>query len=72
MKQEPSPGEALGLAMEDYLFRHAPGWTVISGPIIQQNEPLPASVEDQRRDLDRRVKEYADHAKAFYSARRKR
>jgi hypothetical protein len=71
MKREPSPGESLGLAMEDYLLRHAPGWAIIGGP-INENEKLPASVEEQRRDLDRRIKDHADHAAAFYGSRRKR
>jgi hypothetical protein len=71
MKNEPSPGGALNLAMEDYVLRHAPGWAVIGGPVFQ-DEKLPPSVEEQRRDLDRRIKDYEDHAKAFFGARRKR
>ena len=71
MKDEPSPGGALGLAMEDYVQRHAPGWAVIGGPFFE-NEKLPASVEEQRKDFDQRIKGYADHAKAFFAARRKR
>ena len=71
MKDEPSPGGPLGLAMEDYVQRHAPGWAVIGGPFFE-GEKLPASVEEQRRDLDQRIKEYEDHAKAFCGARRKR
>jgi hypothetical protein len=71
MKDEPSPGGALGLAMEDYVQRHAPGWVVIGGPFFE-NEKLPASVEEQRKDFDQRIKGYADHAKAFFAARRKR
>lgn len=71
MKEEPSGGKALSLAMEDYVLRHAPGWVVISGPFFE-DEKLPASPEVQRQDLDRRIKEYADHAKAFFGALRKR
>jgi len=71
MKDEPSPGGPLGLAMEDYVQRHAPGWAVIGGPFFE-NEKLPASVEEQRRDVDQRIKGYADHAKAFFGALRKR
>jgi hypothetical protein len=70
MKDEPSPGGPLGLAMEDYVLRHAPGWAVIGGPVFE-DEKLPSSVEEQRRDLDQRIKGYADHAKTFYGARRK-
>jgi hypothetical protein len=72
MRREPSPGTALDLAMEDYLLRHAPGWAVVGGPIIDEDVKLPASVEEQRRDLERRVEEYADQARAFYGARRER
>ena len=71
MKDEPSPGGPLGLAMEDYVQRRAPGWAVIGGPFFE-NEKLPASVEEQRKDFDQRIKGYADHAKAFFAARRKR
>jgi hypothetical protein len=71
MKEVPSPGGALGLAMEDYVLRHAPGWAGIGGPNFE-NEKLPPSVEEQRRDLQQRIKEYEDHAKAFFGARRKR
>lgn len=71
MKDEPSPGGPLGLAMEDYVQRHAPGWIVIGGPFFE-DEKLPASVEEQRRALDQRIREYQDHAKAFFGARRKR
>jgi hypothetical protein len=69
MKDEPSPGGPLGLAMDDYVQRHAPGWAVIGGPFFE-GEKLPASIEEQRRDLDQRIKEYEDHAKAFFGARR--
>jgi hypothetical protein len=71
MKDEPSPGGPLGLAMEDYVQRHAPGWAVIGGPFFE-GKKLPASVEEQRQDLDQRIKEYEDHAKVFFGARRKR
>jgi hypothetical protein len=71
MKGEPSPGGALGLAMEDYVLRHAPGWAVLGGPFFE-DEKLPPSPGEQRRDLDRRIKDYAAHAKTFFGARRKR
>jgi hypothetical protein len=71
MKDEPSPGGALNLAMEDYVLRHAPGWAVIGGPVFK-DEKLPPSAEEQRRDLDQRIKDYEEHAKAFFGARRKR
>jgi hypothetical protein len=71
MKDEPSPGGALNLAMEDYVLRHAPGWAVIGGPFFK-DEKLPTSTEEQRRTVDQRIKEYEDHAKTFYGARRKR
>jgi hypothetical protein len=69
MKDEHSPGGPLGLAMEDYVQRHTPGWAVIGGPFFE-GEKLPASIAEQRRDLDQRIKEYEDHAKAFFGARR--
>jgi hypothetical protein len=71
MKDEPSPGGPLGLAMEDYVQRRAPGWAVIGGPFFE-DEKLPASLEEQRRDLDKRIKEYEDHARTFFGARCKR
>jgi hypothetical protein len=37
-----------------------------------KDEKVPSSVEEQRRDLDRRVKAYMDHAKAYYGALRKK
>jgi hypothetical protein len=70
-KKGPSPGGPLNLAMEDYVLRHAPGWTVIGGPFFK-DEKLPHSVEEQRRELDRGIKDYADHAKAYYGALRER
>jgi hypothetical protein len=70
-KKEPSPGEPLSLAMEDYVLRHAPGWTIIGGPFFE-SEKLPHSVEEQRRELERGIKRYADHAKAYYGALRGR
>ena len=68
MKRAPSPGEPLSLAMEDYTIRHAPGWAVVGGPVFR-DEKLPARVEEQRQDLDRRIKECADRAKAYYGER---
>jgi hypothetical protein len=70
-KNAPSPGEPLSLAMEDYTLRHAPGWAVIGGP-IDKDEKVPSSVGEQRKDLDRRIKDYADHAKSYYGALRQR
>lgn len=72
-KKAPSSGEPLDLAMEDYVVRHAPGWAVRGGPVLATDDKkLPSSVEEQRRELDRRIKSYADHAKAYYGALRKR
>jgi hypothetical protein len=72
-KKEPSPGEPLGLAMEDYVVRHAPGWAVRGGPVFAtEDEKLPSSVEELRRELDKRINSYADHATAYYGALRKR
>jgi hypothetical protein len=66
-KKEPLPGSPLALAMEDYVLRQAPGWVVRGGPVFaSEDEKLPASAEDQRRALDQKIKEYADHAKAYY------
>ena len=70
-RKEPLPGGPLSLAMDEYVLRHSPGWTVIGGPVFQDVK-LPASVEDHRRQLDGEVKAYADHAKAYYGAIRKR
>jgi hypothetical protein len=44
---------------------------VLGGPFFE-DEKLPASVEEQRRVLDQRIKDYEDHAKAFFGARHKR
>src|SRR5262249_51698909 len=71
MRDEPSPGEALSLTIEDYVLRHAPGWAVIGGQFFE-GEKLPPSPEEQRRDLGQRIKGYEGHAKAYFDARRKR
>jgi hypothetical protein len=71
LRDEPSPGGPLSLAVEDYIQRHAPGWAVIGGPFFE-GEKLPAGVEEQRRDLDRRIRVYEDQAKAFFGVRRQR
>jgi hypothetical protein len=69
-RNAPTPGEPLDLAMQDYLLRQAPGWTVIGGPVFD-SETLPASAQEQRKALDVRIKEYADQAAAFYGRYRK-
>jgi hypothetical protein len=66
-KKEPLPGGPLNLAMDEYVLRHSPGWTVLGGPVAQDVK-LPASVEEHRRKIDREVKEYTDHARAYYGA----
>jgi len=64
------PVEPLFLLMEDYVLRHAPGWILIRG--LSDEEPeLPASVEEQRRDLDQRIKSYAERGKTYYDTLRK-
>lgn len=80
-RKEPLPGEALDLAIEDFVLRHAPGWVARQGPGIDtsfaddeqlrrsaEDSKLPPNVEDQRRELDQKIKEYADRAKAYYGA----
>jgi hypothetical protein len=62
--KEPLPDEALTLAMDDYLLRHARDW-VRGGPIYQEDE-VPAKSEDRRADLNRRIEAAAPQAKAFY------
>jgi hypothetical protein len=83
-KEEPRPGDALDLAIEDYVLRHAPGWVARqgTGPDTSfsddeqlrrsaEDAKLPTDVEDQRRELDEKIKVYADRAKAYYGAMRK-
>jgi hypothetical protein len=83
-KEEPLPEEALGLAIEEYVLRHAPGWIVRlgTGPATHfdddqqlrrsaEEAKLPASVEDQRRELERRIRDHEEQAKALYGAIRK-
>jgi hypothetical protein len=70
MREEPQPGGALTLAIEDYVFRHAPGW-VLGGPHFDQDQKLPASPDEQRAELDGRIRAYAEHANAYYGALRK-
>jgi hypothetical protein len=69
LKEEPRPGEALGLAMDDYMLRQAPDWA-IGGPIVMEDQELPGAGE-RRADLDRRIQAYAEHASAYYGALRK-
>jgi len=58
---------SLALAMEDYVARHAPGWTVRSSWSFRGfGATLPASVEEQRKDLERWAQEYARRAHEFY------
>jgi hypothetical protein len=71
LKSRPLPGEPLSLAMQDYVLRHAPGWAVLGGP-ISPDEKLPAGVKEQRQDLDRRIKDCAERAAAYYGGLRKR
>lgn len=64
------PVEPLYLLMEDYVLRHAPGWILIRD--VSDAEPeLPASVEEQRRDLDLRIQAFAERAKTYYDSLRK-
>jgi hypothetical protein len=83
-KEEPEPEGALSLAIEDYVLRHAPGWVARwgTGPGTSFEDDqrlarsadeakLPASVEEQRRELDQKIKVYADRARAYYGAMRK-
>ena len=65
------PVEPLYLVMEDYVLRHAPGWILIRDVSDVEHE-LPASVEEQRRDLDRRIGSFAERAKAYYDSLRKK
>lgn len=67
--KEPSPGQALSLAMKDYIFRHAADW-VIGGPLFEKDFKAPAPAAERRADLDRRLQEYEDSAKAFYGGLR--
>ena len=63
------PVEPLFLLMEDYVLRHAPGWILIRG--LSDEEPeLPASVEEQRRDLDQRIRSFAERSKTYYDTLR--
>ena len=83
-KAEPLPEEALGLAIEDYVLRHAPGWVARrgTGPTtsfadderlrrIAEDAELPPSVEDQRRELDQKINALAKRSKDYYGAIRK-
>lgn len=78
-KEEPSPGDALELAVEDYVLRHTPGWVARrgTGPDTSfqddqqlrraaEEAKLPPSAEDQRRELDKRIEEYANLAKSCF------
>jgi hypothetical protein len=80
-KEAPLPGDALDLAIEEYVLRQAPGWVArrVTGPDTNFDDDqqlsnaanagelqLPASVEDHRRELDQKIKNYAAQAKAYY------
>ena len=67
--KQPSPGEALTLAIEDYMLRHAPEW-VIGGMIFEKDLKMPTQVAERRVVLDRRIQAYAEKANAFYGALR--
>jgi hypothetical protein len=82
--EEPTPGDALDLAVEDYVLRHAPGWVARrgTGPDTSfvddeqlrrsaEDAKMPPGVEVQRRELDQKIKDYADRAKAYLGAVRK-
>lgn len=78
-QSEPLPGDALDLAIEEFVMRRAPGWVArrATGPgtpfeddgrlklAIEELE-LPASLDAQRRELDAKVEEYANRARAFF------
>lgn len=83
-KEEPLPAEALDLAIEEYVLRTAPGWVARrgAGPETSfadderlarnaEEADLPQSVEEQRRALDQRIKDYSTRAQAYYGAMRK-
>jgi hypothetical protein len=68
--EEPLPAGALDLAIEDYVLRHAPGWVARPGPgpdtsfaddeqlrHSAEDAKLPLNVEDQRRELDQKIKD---------------
>jgi hypothetical protein len=80
-KSEPLPGDALEIAVEEYVLRHAPGWVAARGTgpdaSFEDGERLrkaaeeariPPSVDDERRELDRRIEEYANQAKSAFGA----
>lgn len=67
--KEPSPEQALTLAMEDYMLRHAEDW-IIGGPIFEEDLKMPAQASERRVDLDRRIQTYTEKANAFYAALR--
>src|SRR5262249_13644688 len=56
--KEPNPGEALGLAMEDYMLRRAGDW-MIGGMIVEKDLKVPAQAAERQADLDRRIHAYA-------------
>ena len=65
----PSPFQALTLAMEDYVLRHAPDW-VIGGATFEKDREVPAQAAERRADLERRIQDYAERANAAYGALR--
>jgi hypothetical protein len=63
----------LVLAMDDYVSRHAPGWTVSDAtfPYRKPNEKPPSTIEEQRKELDRLAEECAREARDHYAAQKK-
>jgi hypothetical protein len=66
MTDRPSDGEALGLAVEDYMLRHQAGWLVVGGPIFEQGRQLPKDPQAHRADLDARIQAFAEKSADYY------
>ncbi len=64
----PLPGNALALAIEDYMLRHAEDW-VIGGPHFEDRKVIGTAAE-RRADLDRRIQAHAEQSRSFYRALR--
>lgn len=69
--KELPPHEPVFLLMEDYVLRQIPGWIMVQDP-FDAKPKLPATIEEQRKDLDRRIEAYATRAKTYFDAIRKR
>lgn len=78
-REEPLPGEALELAIEEYVLRHAPGYVARfgTGPNVSfddverlgrsaEEAQMPASVAEQREALDQKIEDYSAKFKAYY------